>query len=467
MKLDKENSIFCGIFGDSRLDTRMQILLESMVKNGSAVINRNSNDKKEKIGAYRMMNNPKLELDLLIGKLLENCANHLDCNHVLCIEDTTEINYTQLQHRLEDDDPDIGPMTRNGNVGFFCHPTLVVDAEKGIPMGFSDVLLWSRARDKGNKHSRQYQRKDIEEKESIRWIESARRTSRILPGEVRKTIVADRESDIYEALFRIPQSGCDYILRSSSNRRVDAYECTLSEKMKSLPCMYRYELSVKGNHSRKNRKAEMELRFGSVTLLKPAHAGADCPESLSVNCVHVVETGTVPSNEKPIEWRLLTTHPVETAADAMRVVQWYKMRWLIEEIFRLIKSQGLDVESVQLESGEKLQKMVVICLAAALRIMSLKISYDKKDEDTEAGIIFDRRQMVLLEIILGMVEGKTVKQKNPFRRKSVAWAAWIIARLGAWDGYASQSPPGYITFKRGIQAFGGHWKFYNFMNQDV
>lgn len=467
MKTDKGNSIFSGIFGDIRLDIRMQILFASMVNHGSAIINRNSKNKKEKMGAYRMINNPKLELDKLISKLQENCIDALTGSHVLCIEDTTELNYTHLRHRLDDDDPDIGPMTKDGNLGFFCHPMLVVDAEKGIPLGISDLLLWSRATDKGSKHTRQYQRKPIEDKESVRWIDSAKRSAQVLPPGIRKTVIADRESDIYDALYRIPLHGCDYILRSSSDRKVDAEERLLSEKMKSLPCMYRYELTVKGNHSRKNRKAEMELRFGNVTLIKPSSAGDDCPERLSVNCVHVIETGSTPSNESPIEWRLLTTHPIETATDAMRIVEWYKLRWYIEELFRLVKSQGLDVESVQLESGEKLQKMTVLCLSAALRIMSLKISYDRKDEDSPARIIFDKRQIALLEILLGMVEGKTNKQKNPFKDKSVAWAAWIIARLGAWDGYQTQSPPGYITFKRGMQTFGEHWKFYNFVNKDV
>lgn len=467
MKTDKENSIFNGIFGDVRLDTRMQILFASIVNHGSAIINRNSRNKKEKMGAYRMMNNPKLELDALKRKLLENCANASTCGHVLCIEDTTEVNYTQLQHRLDDDDPDVGPMTRNDNLGFFCHPTLVVDAEKAIPLGFSDLLLWSRARDKGNKHTRQYGRRRIEEKESVRWINSAKQSAETLPSEVRKTIVADRESDIYEALYRIPLYGCDYILRSSSDRKVNTEECQLSERMKSFPCLYRYKMTVKGNHSRKNREAEMELRFGSVTLLRPTSAGSDCPESLTVNCIHVIETGSTPANEAPIEWRLLTTHEIETATDAMRIVEWYKMRWYIEELFRVIKSQGIDVESVQLESGEKLQKMVVVCLAAALRIMSLKLSYDKKDEDTNARIIFSERQIALLQILLGMVEGKTLKQKNPFKSMSVAWAAWIIARLGAWDGYQAQGSPGYITLKRGMQVFGEHWTFYNFMNKNV
>ena len=461
------NSLFDGIFGDKRLDSRMRKVFQNIVSRGSSIINRNSSSKTEKIGAYRMINNPKLELTSLFRRLQENCSLQTDCHHVLCIEDTTEINYTQLMHRLRSDDPDVGPIITDSNIGFFCHPTLVLDASNGFPLGYSDVLLWSRARDKEDKFRRQYWKKRIEDKESFRWIESARRSAEVLPSETRKTIIADRESDIYEALYRIPAMGCDYILRSCSDRRLKGQTCLLSEQMRSLPCRYRYEFEVKGSHSRKSRIAEMELRFGSVTFVRPAKRGSECPPELTVNCIHVIEQGSTPSNESPIEWRLLTSHSVETAAEAMQVVEWYKMRWYIEEIFRLLKTQGLDVESVQLESGDKLQKMVVLCLAAALEIMSLKLSYDKSEETSKARLIFSESQIALLKVLLGMVEGKTVKQKNPFKKESLAWAAWIIARLGSWDGYKSQGAPGYITFKRGLQEFGAHFRLYRLMGKDV
>jgi hypothetical protein len=40
-------------------------------------------------------------------------------------------------------------------------------------------------------------------------------------------------------------------------------------------------------------------------------------------------------------------------------------------------------------------------------------------------------------------------QSNPHPKASLAWAAWIIAKLGGWNGYASSKPPGPITFFNG------------------
>lgn len=403
-----------------------------MVTHESAIINQCCESKTEKTGAYRMVNNPKLELDSLIKRLRENCTEHIQSSHVLCIQDTTEINYTQLLNRLDGEDPDVGPMTKNSNVGFFCHPTLVADAASHMPLGFSNICLWSRSRDRGTKHSRHYQTKKITDKESYRWIESSRISAEVLPPAVKKTIIADRESDIYEALYQIPRHGCEFLLRSSADRKIYNEECRLLEKMQSLPCSYTYELKVKGNHSR------------------------------------VVEKGeTTPANESPIEWRLLTTHPLRSVEDAMQRVEWYKLRWYIEEVFWLLKSKGLQVESAQLETGEALQKIVVLSLVAALQIMSLKLSYDKREEQVPAAVIFTTLQIALLKILAKMVEGNTPKQKNPFKTDSLAWAAWIIARLGSWDGYASQDPPGYITFKKGMKQFWTHFKLFKFVKGDV
>jgi len=37
--------------------------------------------------------------------------------------------------------------------------------------------------------------------------------------------------------------------------------------------------------------------------------------------------------------------------------------------------------------------------------------------------------------------------------ESLSWAAWVIARLGGWSGYASQRPPVPSTMSRGLKKF--------------
>ena len=96
---------------------------------------------------------------------------------------------------------------------------------------------------------------------------------------------------------------------------------------------------------------------------------------------------------------------------------------------------------------------MLFCLQAALHIMVIKIAYDQKREDCSAQIVFTDKQILFLKILQPTLEGKTEKQKNPFAVNTLAWSAWIIARLGKWGGYNSQSPPGYITIKKGMDIF--------------
>ena len=58
-----------------------------------------------------------------------------------------------------------------------------------------------------------------------------------------------------------------------------------------------------------------------------------------------------------------------------------------------------------------------------------------------------------LKAINKKLKGRTELQKNHHRPNTVAWAAWIIAKLGGWSGYASHRPPGPITFHNGMTRF--------------
>ena len=70
-----------------------------------------------------------------------------------------------------------------------------------------------------------------------------------------------------------------------------------------------------------------------------------------------------------------------------------------------------------------------------------------------ASRVFSPAEIIVLEELVRKCEGKTAKQKNPHPRHSLAWAAWCIARMGGWNGYASERPPGPLTFARGLRRF--------------
>jgi len=447
------DEFYNGIFNDKRIDTRAGMLLSSMITNGSAVINQCCSQHHQKIGSYRMMNNKICSQDGLSKALYNACERKVEGGHLLCIQDTTEVNYFPHKDRIKPQDCHIG-RTNSINVGYFCHPMLVVDAEKEMPIGFCSVKMWNRKWEKPNTPEKAYKKLPIEEKESFRWISSVTESRKNLPEAALITVIADRESDIYEALCTIPSANTHLLIRSSSNRLLCQKNTLLLDKMQACEILHTYEIEIKGNKSRKSRKASIDLRFASVDIKRSKGTIGDYPNSVNINCIYVVERSeTVPVGEPPVEWRLYTTHQVETVEQAMQCVQWYRARWYIEELFRLLKTEGLNIEASQLETGEALKKLMLFSLQAALQLMIIKIAYDQKREDCSARMVFTDKQMQFLKILQSTLEGKTERQKNPFTADSLAWAAWIIAKLGKWSGYSSQSPPGYITMKKGMDIF--------------
>jgi hypothetical protein len=87
---------------------------------------------------------------------------------------------------------------------------------------------------------------------------------------------------------------------------------------------------------------------------------------------------------------------------------------------------------------------------AAIQILQLRQAHDGTTGQ-RTSLVFSVEQVACMADLLPTFEGKTEKQKNPYPRSNLAWAA--IARLGGWKGFASQCPPGVITLRDGWARF--------------
>src|SRR5262252_9284894 len=164
--------------------------------------------------------------------------------------------------------------------------------------------------------------------------------------------------------------------------------------------------------------------------------------------------------EKPIHWRLETTHEVKDIEAALRIVGWYRLRWNIEQLFWVMKSQGFDIESSQLETAAALMKLAIVTARTACRVMRLVRARDGQVPQA-ARDLFEPDQIELLAALQLQQEGRTARQKNPHHVGTLAWAAWIIARLGGWKSSSkSECPPGALTMRRGLAEFDRIWHGY-------
>ncbi len=449
-------------FGDPRLGKRGASLYAAMAQHQSVNIRKISKNRAEQVGYYRFLGNENVKTGELVVSLGEHCALQVDGkHHVLAISDSSEINLESHKGRLKSEG--IGVVGNNQDIGFYIHPTLVLDAENGFPLGLSTVQLWTREPDHQDQHERKYKNLPIEEKESYKWLKSAAQTRTCFSWSNMKMVthIGDRESDIFEEFVRVPNQQHHLLIRVGQNRRLKEQSESLYTYLSQQHCEGTYAIEVQADSrvGRTAREAFMLVRCALVQIQRPEHlSAADYPESVNLYAVEAVEVNP-PKGQQPIHWRLLTTHRVVCIEQALQVIEWYKWRWRIEQLFATLKSVGLDLEATQLESIKSIQKLCVLALSVAVRILQLIVGRDQPE--LPATYAFNDEQQQCLSQIAPTVSGPTLAQQNPYPPHSLPWATWIIARLGGWSGYRSQKPPGITTLVRGLsqfQSFFDGWK---------
>lgn len=400
----------------------------------------------------RFLRNGRVTLAKLIEGVCAGVEARSAGRHVLAIEDTSELNYQAHAGRVAG----LGCVGNGRDKGLFVHPVLAVDADDGACLGLAQLHLWQRTKGK----AANYQSLPIEDKESVRWISAAQGACQRMPQARKITVIADRESDIYEMWERLPDARTELLIRACHDRRLGSSAGQPHDKlfgwMAQLPIAGSERLALAATGKRSAHEALLHVRFGSARLQRPNNCtDPKAAPGVGVYAIDVLEdTGTVVGKEKPIHWRLLTTHRVESLHEARQCIDWYRQRWHIEQLFRTLKSQGLDIESSLVEDAKRLEKLAVLAASAATTTLQLTLAREGRTQ-RPASDAFGAQAIEVLAHIAPTLEGKTQKQKNPHAPASLAWAGWIVARLGGWKGYASERKPGPITMVHGLQVFEG------------
>ncbi len=441
-RIDGRDELFSRSLWRCTTGQKGALLLQRAVERVTMNLRAAADGRAEWVGFSRWLNNPNVTANEIAAHSGEVLSDRVAGLHVLAIQDTTELNYARHAGRVRG----LGASGNGRDPGLFVHPVLAIDAGSGALLGLAGMQIWTRQ----GPASPDYRCQPIEEKESYRWIKGAASAKSALAAAAMVTVIGDRESDIYEEFDRIPDARTHLLTRACRDR-VLVGGGRLFGITESWPVRHRFKLEVRAQPGRPARTAQVALRLGEVTIKRPGNCSDPAAaRQLPLRLVEVRELDA--AVEKPIHWRLLTTHEVTTVAQALQIVGWYRERWHVEQLFRTSKSQGLDIESSQVEAAEALFKLAAIAMIAATKIMQLVLARDGT-VDRPATDVVTEEQLPMLEALQTSLEGNTAKQKNPHPRQSIAWLAWIIARLGGWTGYASERPPGPITMRRGWHRF--------------
>lgn len=441
---------FSGSFNDARIGKRANQALHQLLRGRNSSIRQVSEHRAEQKGFYRLLHNENFSEEKIEASIVNRCNDLCAGRRVLCLTDTTEFNLESHRGRIKNGSG-VGKTTKDGILGYMLHGCFVVDAERSTALGYSSIDIWHRPDDMPNDDSRQYQSRPIEEKESYKWIKATEQSRQVLSQASQVTIVADREADIYDLFGRYTGTGLHLLIRSKSDRRINENKEKLTAYLLRQPEQHVHSIEVKGDIRKgiEKRKAELSLKWTTVELRKPNSChDKDLADKVPVTVVEAKEKGKT----NGIYWRLYTTHRVNSADEAVQIIEWYKQRWYIEQLFRLLKLQCFQIESSQLETGWAVRKLTMLALLAALRIIQMMLAYE---DDNEQPIeeVFTKDEQLCLEQTNKSLEGETEKLSNPHKRQTLKWATWIIARLGGWKGYASQRKPGPVVLHRGFIKF--------------
>lgn len=367
--------------------------------------------------------------------------------HVLAIQDTSDLVLGGRRARASG----YGPVGTGGGLGGLrLHPVLAVDAESGGVLGLIDLKVWNRTG--GQRVTSRYKRATAE-KESQRWLDGMSQAAKRLGEAGTVTVVADRESDIYAA-FAAGPPGVHLLTRAAQDRRIvheagkPASVVSLAE---ALPEQGWTDLSLPAAPGRRARTARLSLRFSPLQVRAPRNGCRDQgPEAVGLTLVDVRESERPADGTPPVHWRLLTSHPVETLEQALAILGYYSRRWIIEPLFRTLKTAGFDIEEAEIGSPPVMEKLAAAATLASVTIMQLVQARDGTTDDplTQA---FAASDAPLIEALCATLEGKTERQKNPHPRHSLAYATWVIARLGGWTGYYGK--PGPKVIRIGLETY--------------
>jgi hypothetical protein len=410
--------------------------------------------KSQEMGFWRFISNARVTTQKLIEGFSDQTRVAAAGRHVLAIQDTSELRFATVEGNRRG----LGKVKKGTCRGVLLHAMIGVDADTGTLLGPVGGEIWTR---KG-KVKVAHGKRALVDKESHRWLATANQAKDVLAEAHMITVLDDREGDFYAHWARTPGDNVHHLSRAMHDHAL-AKGGTLYKAVKRGPFCAKAVIELPSRIDRKARKAHLSMRFGSVVLKRPTRTGeTDLPESVALNFVEVIELHP-PKGTKPIHWLLLTTHEIGSVAKAWQIVGWYKLRWIIEQFFRSMKTQGLRIEDSQLQTADRLIKLVAVAVRAAAIVIQL-VQARNGGEEIPAEFAFSAEEIKALKAINKNFCGKTVLQSNPHPPNTLAWAAWIIARLGGWSGYASQKPPGPITIHNGLDYFHKFFAGWTFKN---
>jgi hypothetical protein len=412
----------------------------SLVEAASPSIRRLAGDRSREVQYHRFLRNERVSVAEMAATVGARTGERVAGRDVVVIQDTSEIVLGGSKIRAAG----FGPAGGGGATGgVLVHAAIAVDGSDGSLLGAVDVKVWNRSEGRRQED----RRRTFAQKESYRWLAGIESAAERLSQARSLTMLADAESDIYE-LFALRPPRVHVLTRSARERTlIDG--SALSQAVADFTVAGQIARVIPAAPGRKERAATLELRFGPVEIKAPAGLPRAIARSLVLHAVNVQEMNP-PEGVAAIHWLLLTSHEVSDLGRAGEILDLYKSRWWIEQLFRTLKSAGFRIEESELHDPEAFVNFAGLATIAAVTVMQLVKARDGASGQPIEDC-FEADDKPLLQALSRRLEGRTARQKNPHSPDHLAFASWVIARLGGWTGYYGK--PGPEVMRYGLDRF--------------
>ena len=390
--------------------------------------------------AYRLLNEPDVTHQRLSRSHWQATRDGVSTpkqGAILFVQDTSELDFTR--HRQTQG---IGLIGNGLGRGLLLHSCLTVRPARLNPevVGLAAQFVWTRPEVKKGSESRQQRRHRRTEYDV--WAETVEAIGEAPPPESATlwVSVGDRASDVFSYFRRATALGWHCLARVSQNRVIETAQgerTHLIEWARRLPRRADQTLSLRGRDGEPPREVKLAVGWGQLLLQPPQLGPERKSRPLGAWCIRCWEEHGAAADQR-LEWVLLTTLPVDDEQSALRHLDWYSSRWVIEEYHKCLKS-GCRMEARQLESAQGLLALLGFLALVAVRLLELRHLARDAPERPARQVV----EAALVEVVaarVGLKEPMTVRQ---------FWHA--VARLGGFIGRKSDGEPGWQTLWRGWQ----------------
>jgi hypothetical protein len=404
--ISKPSDNFSGIdFGDKRITERTVQVVEDLTKKPQKSVNLASRSRANAKAAYRLLANENFTVDKLQDGIAQTTRSAMSgIPVVLLIQDTSDINYNTHKKTKG-----LGYSSENV-LGIKAHSCIAVTPD-GVPIGLMSQSCITREKSKNPEKDSKKVKRPIDEKESNRWLEAMRETTKNIPVGAQAITICDRECDFYEFYNEAIDIEEKFIVRVVHNR-VTANNERLRSTLENMAPAGTANVYIPRDTRRniKARTVELEISYAQITWKRPSiRKEAHIATTITFNVVRIVEKNPMDDVEA-IEWILATNLDVSSAEEAFLVVQYYVERWKIERFHHVLKS-GCNVEKIQQRNVERIKPLMLIYSVIALYILAMTLSA-RSFPDTPCDVFFDENEW---KILFKAANRTTIPPKNPYK----------------------------------------------------